>query len=35
MTEEVHKLNETIESQKELHRAQADELRRQDHQLLH
>ena len=30
------KLNETIESQKEeLHRAQADERRRQDHQLLH
>ena len=32
----VQKLNETIESQKEeLHRAQADERRRQDHQLLH
>ena len=30
------KWNETIESQKEeLHRAQADERRRQDHQLLH
>ena len=37
MTEEVDKkLNETIESQKkELHRAQAEERRRQDHQLLH
>ena len=32
----IQKLNETIESQKEeLHRAQADERRRQDHQLLH
>ena len=32
----IHKLNETIESQQEeLHRAQADERRRQDHQLLH
>ena len=31
----IQKLNETIESQKEeLHRAQADERRRQDHQLL-
>ena len=30
----IHKLNETIESQQEeLHRAQADERRRQDHQL--
>ena len=37
MTEEVFKkLNETIESQQEeLHRAQAGERRRQDHQLLH
>ena len=37
MTEEVYKkLSETIESQQEeLHRAQADERRRQDHQLLH
>ena len=32
----IQKLNETIESQKEeLHRAQAEERRRQDHQLLH
>ena len=32
----VQKMNETIESQKdEIHRAQADERRRQDHQLLH
>ena len=32
----IHKLNETIESQKEeIHRAQADERRRQDHQVLH
>ena len=32
----IQTLNETIESQKEeLHRAQADERRRQDHQLLH
>ena len=32
----IQKLNETIESQKkELHRAQADERRRQYHQLLH
>ena len=32
----MQKLNETIESQKEeRHRAQADERRRQDHQLLH
>ena len=32
----IQKLNETIESQKEeLHRAQADERRRQDHKLLH
>ena len=32
----IQKLNETIESQKEeLHRAQADERRGQDHQLLH
>ena len=32
----IQKLNETIESQKEeIHRAQADERRRQDHQLLH
>ena len=32
----IQKLTETIESQKEeLHRAQADEQRRQDHQLLH
>ena len=32
----VQKLNETIESQQEeLHRAQAEERRRQDHQLLH
>ena len=32
----IQKLNETIESQKEeLHRAQANERRRQDHQLLH
>ena len=37
MTEKVfQKLNETIESQQEeLHRAQAEERRRQDHQLLH
>ena len=37
MTEEVYKkLNETIESQQEEdHRAQAEERRRQDHQLLH
>ena len=37
MTEEVYqKLSETIESQQEeLHRAQADEQNRQDHQLLH
>ena len=36
MTEEEQKLNETNESQKEeLHRAQAEERRRQDHQLLH
>ena len=35
MAEEVYKkLNETIELQKELHRAQADGRRRQDHQLL-
>ena len=31
----IQKLNETIESQKELHRAQAYERRRQDHQLHH
>ena len=32
----IQKLNETIESQQEeLHRAQAEERRRQDHQLLH
>ena len=32
----IQKLNETIESKKEeLHRAQADERRRRDHQLLH
>ena len=32
----IQKLNETIESQKEeIHRAQANERRRQDHQLLH
>ena len=32
----IQKLNETMESQKkELHRAQAEERRRQDHQLLH
>ena len=32
----VQKLNETIESQKEeIHRAQAEELQRRDHQLLH
>ena len=32
----LQKLNETIESQKEeIHRAQVDERRRQDHQLLH
>ena len=32
----IQKMTETIESQKqELHRAQADERRRQDHQLLH
>ena len=32
----IQKLNETIESeQEELHRAQAEERRRQDHQLLH
>ena len=32
----IQKLNETIKSQKEeIHRAQADERRRQDHQLLH
>ena len=32
----IHKLNETIESQQEeFHRAQAEERRRQDHQLLH
>ena len=32
----IQKLNETIESQnEEIHRAQADERRRQDHQLLH
>ena len=37
MTEEVYtKLSKTIESQQEeLHRAQAEERRRQDHQLLH
>ena len=37
MTEEVHKkLNETIESQQEeLHRAQGEERRRRDQQLLH
>ena len=39
MTEEVfffRKLSETIESQQEeLHRAQAEELQRRDHQLLH
>ena len=32
----IQKLSETIESQQEeLHRAQADQRRRQDHQLLH
>ena len=31
----TQKLNETIESQQEEHRAQADERRRKDHQLLH
>ena len=31
----LQKLTETIESQKELHRAQAEERRRQDDQLLH
>ena len=31
----TQKLTETIESQKELYRAQAEERRRQDHQLLH
>ena len=32
----IQKLSETIESQQEeLHRAQAEERRRQDHQLLH
>ena len=37
MTEEVYKkISETIETQQEeLHRAQAEEPRRQDHQLLH
>ena len=36
MTEEVYKKSATIESQQEeLHRAQAQERRRQDHQLLH
>ena len=30
----IHKFNETIESQKEEHRAQAEERRPQDHQLL-